>query len=187
MRAFQIHTCENANTSCAPPVDCNQCRYAMIPETANKKRKNAAGEGGTKGQSRVGVDTYFELPVRSCFGGVAFYPPHVLLDSRCGYFHQETLQTAVWPKPVHLESKGSGPSGRSHFVPDHLQSPAAAVPPFPATAYTDADQKTCEHIGLHFCIEAVFNTTIKVDSRLRVWYRRVDRGANDVQLGRNSP
>lgn len=50
--------------------------------------------------------------------------------------------------------------------------------------YTDTRGSACEHIGLHYCLEAVFDTKFFLDDRLRVWYRRVDRNANDIQLGK---
>ena len=55
---------------------------------------------------------------------------------------------------------------------------------YPVQLTKNIESESCEHIGLHFCIEAVFDTKFLIDDKLRVWYRRVDRDANDIQLSR---
>ena len=105
------------------------------------------------------------LPVRSCFGGVAVYPPGPVLDGACRYQHLANLQRAPTP--------GRGPAAGSAQA-----RPTGAPPPFPAAAYIDRDGRTCEHIGFHFCLSAEHRVGIGIADQLRVWYRRMDARAN---------
>ena len=115
------------------------------------------------------------LQTRSCFGGVALYPPHVLLDEACSYMQLEVLKTNTWPLPKRLVDDGGGGGGGGDapsFISDSIALEAARVqaqPPLSPAMYTDNRGSTCEHIALHYCMAAVFNTKLFIDDNLRVW------------------
>lgn len=100
------------------------------------------------------------LPARSCFGGVALYPPHVLLDQSCTYVQLEELRTIAWPRSLDLrliaagaggdgdgdgngDGNGNGGGADQRGVPaktvlsfvNDVRRAAQPRPPFPAAAY----------------------------------------------------